>query len=301
VIDATPEGGSSTLTVNTSGAFSSTGTLEATGGATLALNIGAVSVSGLVAVAASSTLSLTGELTVNGTLSNFGAVIGGGATEVAFGNGTERLILGPGETFGGTVVGGGVNSTIELAAGTGAGTLNALGTNFTNFGTVVVDAGATWTVDTATSLLPSTTFIGNGALSTLALSTAGTISLNTVSKFGAIDLAAASSTVTVTDTTLSSGTVSLHDAAAGNNTVSAATDTAASKGKSFSYFAGTGTDHFTGGFENDTVDVSAAAIGGDVLTGGSGTNTLVLTSAGTVNLGGVSKFPTIDLAAGNTP
>ena len=37
-------------------------------------------------------------------------------------------------------------------------------------------------------------------------------------------------------------------------------------------------------------------MGGDTLTGGSGTNTLVLTSAGTVNLGGVSKFATIDLA-----
>ena len=61
----------------------------------------------------------------------------------------------------------------------------------------------------------------------------------------------------------------------------------------------TGTDSFTGGFENDTVDVSAAAVGGDTLTGGSGTNTLALTSAGTVSLGGVSNFGTIDLFAGN--
>ena len=74
--------------------FSSTGTLEATGGATLALDVGALTVSGLVSVAASSALDLTGELTVNGTLSNFGAVSGGGATEIAFGSGTTRLILG---------------------------------------------------------------------------------------------------------------------------------------------------------------------------------------------------------------
>ena len=39
---------------------------------------------------------------------------------------------------------------------------------------------------------------------------------------------------------------------------------------------------------------------GDTLTGGSGTNTLVLTSAGSSNLGGVTKFPTIDLAAGDS-
>ena len=103
VIDAAPEGGSSTLTINTSGVFSSTGTLEATGGATLALNVGALTVSGLVSVAASSALDLTGELTVNGTLSNFGAVSGGGATEIAFGSGTTRLILGPDETFGGNL------------------------------------------------------------------------------------------------------------------------------------------------------------------------------------------------------
>jgi hypothetical protein len=177
VIDATPEGGTSTLTINTSGAFSSTGTLEATGGATLALDIGATTVSGLVSVAASSALDLTGELTVNGTLSNFGAVSGGGATEVAFGSGTDRLILGPGATFGGNVVGGGVHTTLELAAGTGAGTLNALGTTFTNFGTVIVDTGATWTVDAATSLLATTTFIGDGASSTLVLTGAGTFSL----------------------------------------------------------------------------------------------------------------------------
>ncbi len=285
VIDATPEGGSSTLTLNGSGTFVSTGTLEATGGATLALDLGAITVSGLVSVAASSALDLTGELTVNGTLANFGAVSGGPATEVAFGSGNDRLILGPAATFGGTVAGGGINSTIELAAGTGAGTLTGLGTNFTNFGTVIVDPGATWTVDAAVSLLATTTFIGNGALSTLALTSAGTFSLANVSNFGTIDLAAGNNTVTVTDKTLSGGAVTINDGASGNNNVSAASDTSASKGKSLTYNTGSGTDTFTGGFENDTVSVSAAAVAGDTLTGGSGTNTLVLTSAGSLNLG----------------
>jgi fibronectin-binding autotransporter adhesin len=256
VIDATPEGGTSTLTINT-GAFSSTGTLEATGGATLALDVGAVTVSGLVSVAASSALDLTGELTVNGTLANFGAVSGGGATEVAFGSGTDRLILGPGATFGGNVVGGGVHTTLELAAGTGAGTLSGLGTEFTNFGTVIVDTGATWTVDATTAQLATTTFIGDGAGSTLVLTGAGTFSLANVSNFGTIDLPAGNNTVTVTDKTLSGGTVTINDGASGNNTISAASDTSASKGKSLTYVAGTGTDSFTGGFENDTVDVAS--------------------------------------------
>ena len=48
-----------------------------------------------------------------------------------------------------------------------------------------------------------------------------------------------------------------------------------------------------------TVNVSAAAVGGDTLTGGSGSNSLVLTTSGTFSLGGVSKFGSIYLAAGN--
>ncbi len=195
------------------------------------------------------------------------------------------------------MVGGGVNSTIELAAGADAGTLNALGTTFTNFGTVIVDAGATWTVDTASSLLGSTIFIGDGASSTLALTDAGTFSLKNVSNFGTIDLAVGNSTVTLTDKTLSGGAVTINDGASGNNSISATGDTAASKGKSLTFVAGTGTDSFTGGFENDTVEVAASSVGGDTLTGGSGTNTLVLTGAGSTNLSGVTKFPTIDLAA----
>jgi hypothetical protein len=104
----------------------------------------------------------------------------------------------------------------------------------------------------------------------------------------------------VTDTTLSGGTVAVNDGASGNNSVSAVADTAASKSKTLNYATGSGTDSFTGGFENDTVRVSATAVDGDTLTGGSGTNTLTLTSAGSANLGGVSKFATINLAAGNS-
>ena len=283
---------------STEGAEIQTGVDTLTSAATIAaLQIDAPAT---LQLAANSALDLTGELTVDGTLSNFGAISGGGATEVAFGSGTDRLILGPRGTFGGAVVGGGANSTLELAAGSRAGALNALGTTFTNFGTVIVDPGATWTVDADASLLATTIFIGDGASSTLTLTTAGGVNLGGVSKFGAVNLAAGNSTVTVTDTTLSGGSVALFDGASGNNSVSAAGDTSASKGKKLVYHAGAGTDSFTGGFENDTVRVSAAAVGGDTLTGGSGANTLALTTAGSVNLGGVSKFGAVHLAAGNS-
>ena len=194
-------------------------------------------------------------------------------------------------------MGGGVNTTLELAQGTGAGTLNALGESFTNFGTVIVDAGATWTVDAAPSALAGTTLIGNDGLSTLLLTTADS-NLGGVSKFATIDLAAGNNTDGDRHDAVRRS-VTIDDGASGNNSVSAAGDTSASKGKTLTYYAGTGTDSFAGGFENDTVSVSAAAVGGDTLTGGSGTNTLVLTTAGTFSLGGVSKFATIRLAAGN--
>ena len=65
--------------------------------------------------------------------------------------------------------------------------------------------------------------------------------------------------MTVTDTTLSGGSVALFDGASGNNIVSAAGDTPASAGKKLVYYAGAGADSFTGGFENDTAYVGAGA------------------------------------------
>ena len=99
---------------------------------------------------------------------------------------------------------------------------------------------------------------------------------------------------------LSGGAVTINDGASGNNSVSAAGDTSASKGKTLTYNAGIGNGQLHRRVRERQVNVSAAAVGGDTLTGGSGTNTLTLTSAGSANLGGVSKFATINLAAGNS-
>ena len=107
--------------------------------------------------------------------------------------------------------------------------------------------------------------------------------------------------MTVTDKTLSGAAVTINDGASGNNSVSAAGGTWASKNKMLTYNTGSGTDTVIGGFENYTVSVSIAALAGDTLTGGSGTNTLVLTGAGVLNLAGATRFSTIDLAAVNSP
>jgi Ca2+-binding RTX toxin-like protein len=176
------------------------------------------------------------------------------------------------------------------------------------------------------------TLTGGRGTNTLDLTTAGTFSLSGVGKFGTINLAAGNNTVTVADKTLSGGSVTISGGISGKNSITAAGDTAASTGKTLIYItgagsdtfiggfendvvnaagdgstsagttltftAGSGTDSFTGGFENDVVKVSAAAVGGDILTGGRGNNTLDLTTAGTVNLSRVSGVETYALANG---
>ncbi len=81
-----------------------------------------------------------------GTVENAG-LISGSIDAVSFGgNYANRLIVGPGAVFVGTVDGGaGSTSTLELASG-GAGTLTNLGGEYLNFTQVIVDAGATWTL-----------------------------------------------------------------------------------------------------------------------------------------------------------
>ena len=116
---------------------------------------------GALQIGAGSTFTAAA-LKVAGTLTNAGTINGGGGTAVTFAASSDRLILNPGATFGGTVVGGGVNTTLELAQGSGIGTLNALGTTFTNFGTVIVDSGATWTVKALSSALAGVALLGNG-------------------------------------------------------------------------------------------------------------------------------------------
>jgi hypothetical protein len=85
--------------------------------------------------------------TLPGTVTNAGTIIGGSnGWAVQFGGGDDLLVVEPGAVFVGKVDGGGGNNTLELAAGAGPGLLSGLGTNFVNFGSVVFDPGAAWTV-----------------------------------------------------------------------------------------------------------------------------------------------------------
>jgi Hint domain len=86
------------------------------------------------------------------TVTNAGSISGGtDAVRLAAGY-ANLLVVDPGASFTGTVTGGNTIgatavSTLELASSATTGTLNGLGTQFIDFGTITIDSGATWKVN----------------------------------------------------------------------------------------------------------------------------------------------------------
>ena len=85
-----------------------------------------------------------------GTLVNAGSLIAvtgtagvGWAAELS--GASDRLVADPGAVFQGLVVAQGAGDVLELA-GTTAATLNGIGPQFSGFGSIVFDAGASWTL-----------------------------------------------------------------------------------------------------------------------------------------------------------
>ena len=105
-------------------------------------------------------------LTGSGTVINDGLIAstsGSSGTAIKFGYGNERLIVDPGASFVGKVLGGTGTNTLELANG-GAGHINGIGSYFTNFGTIVVDTGAYWIMTGANTIAAGVTLINGGTL-----------------------------------------------------------------------------------------------------------------------------------------
>ncbi len=125
------------------------------------------------------------------TLINFGTIDGEGGRAVVFGSSLDDLVVEAGSTFVGQVLGDG--GTLELGTGTGtltglltAGNVTVSGsmatTTFTNFGTVQVDAPASFTLAGGGVVSSGQTFVDNGTVTTSgtltvggALTTAGTL------------------------------------------------------------------------------------------------------------------------------
>ena len=98
-----------------------------------------------------------------GTVTNAGTISGGSYAVDFTASATNRLILDPGAVFVGNVTANssGTN-TLELAGGSGAGSIGAVGTTFKHFQTLAIDAGATWTLTSANTMA---TVLDNGTLS----------------------------------------------------------------------------------------------------------------------------------------
>jgi hypothetical protein len=83
--------------------------------------------------------------TSNGTVIDSGTIIGTGGTAVSFGNGTNLMLLQPGNLrIQGGVLGGAGTSTLEFASGASTGTLTGVEAAFSGFSQGTVDAGAQW-------------------------------------------------------------------------------------------------------------------------------------------------------------
>jgi hypothetical protein len=109
--------------------------------------------------------SPTVSMLYTGTLINGGYIgAGGQGRSAAFYGGASRLVLDPGGTFAGSVVAYGAGNVLELGAGASAGTVSGIGSKYVDFGTIVVDLGAAWTISGA---LTGETISGLGGGDTL--------------------------------------------------------------------------------------------------------------------------------------
>lgn len=183
-------------TLNNTGSISSKVTLEA-GGYLDNTSTGKIAVTGsgvnaiygtggAVSIVNASTITASNGngvyLKSGGTVTNAGTIsaAGTGHDAVLFsGSGADRVIVDPGAKFTGNIIGGGGSNTLELASAAGTGTISGLGTKYQNFGTVMVDSGAKWTLAGANTVAAGGTLTNNGTLTntgTLEIGAAASVS-----------------------------------------------------------------------------------------------------------------------------
>ncbi len=229
----------------------------------------------------------TGVTLASGTLENAGTIVGVAGTAVAFSaTAANRVIVDPGAVFSGTVDGGNTigasfASTLELASGASAGTLNSLGSQFIHFANITVDAGAAWSIASGS--------IGSGYTITDAgtLTNAGTLGSAITLGSGAILTNASAGVIstTGTDVVASAGLATVVNA--GKITVSSAS------GLGLNLAVGGSVTNRSGGvitalnavrLGRGTV-INAGSIGGNTL-GGTGVNITIAGGVVTNQSGG---------------
>jgi hypothetical protein len=97
------------------------------------------------------------------TVVNAGTIIGS-STALEFAYGDDVLIIDPGAVFVGAVEGGLVDNTLDLAMGAKAGVLRGLGSQYADFQTINIEAGASWTLTGITDVAIGDTVTDHGVL-----------------------------------------------------------------------------------------------------------------------------------------
>jgi hypothetical protein len=123
---------------------------------------------------------ISGHIGIDATFStvvNFGTITGTGGTAISFhGTKLNKLVEEASGVLNGSVLGGG--GILDLAGDAGAGSLTGLGSTISGFGTVTVDAGASWDLSGSSALANSQVLSNHGSLTiTGALTNSGTIDL----------------------------------------------------------------------------------------------------------------------------
>ena len=161
-------------------------------------------------------------------------IVSGGSYAVQFAAGqADRLVVDPGAVFngivdGGNTIGATAVSTLELASGASAGTLTGLGSNYIDFGQVIIDSGADWVLHGSNTLAAGTTLSSDGGTLVVdgSLAETGLINLDpgllvvggTAGANGMLTLGAGG-TIDLNGATSTSIDLSVGDAAGGSGTV----------------------------------------------------------------------------------
>lgn len=202
-------------------------------------------------------------------------------------------------------------AAITINGGAGADTVNA--SALTGSNRIAVNAGGGLDVlrggagadvfrFAAGNLSGDTVAAGLGS-DLLVLTTAGTVVVGGLGKVSGVEtfqLAAGGNALTFSNANFTGVTGAKIGVAggAGNDTINAA---AVGAGRSFVFSTGTGLDTVIGGAGDDMFRFAAAALAGDTVRGGTGKDTLVLTTAGALANGALAQMAgveTIILAAG---